>query len=152
MIIGIFYRKKRLNYVVQIINPKRKGDVTTRTLHEEFIFPSDLKENLVDTFSEQVPDGEKFSIGYFEKPGNSKRCIESAENMKAMYKTYRYESTINILCDGQMEGAPEVSRAKRGNSGDSTPCSKRVKRKEEIDSFLSGFVTDIVRTIATLSL
>ena len=51
-----------------------------------------------------------------------------------MYKTYRYESTINIWCDGQMEGAPEVCRAKRRNSGDSTPCSKRVKREEEIDS------------------
>ena len=106
----------------------------------------------MDTFSEQVPDGEKFSVGYFEKPGNSKRCIESAEDTKAMYKTYRFESTINILCDGQMEGAPEVSRAKRGSSGDSTACSKIVKREEEIDSILRDFMTDIVRTIATLSL
>ena len=41
---------------------------------------------------------------------------------------------MKVLCDGWMERAPEVSRAKRGNSGDSTPCSKRVKREEEIDS------------------
>ena len=51
-----------------------------------------------------------------------------------MYKTYRYESTINIWCDGRMEGAPEVSRANRWNSGDSTSCSKSVKREEEIHS------------------
>ena len=48
----------------------------------------------MDTFSEQVPEGENFSVGYFEKPGNSKRWIESAEDLKAMYKTYRYESTV----------------------------------------------------------
>ena len=36
--------KKQFNYVVRIINPKRKSDVTTHTwhgVHEEFIFPSD---------------------------------------------------------------------------------------------------------------
>jgi len=47
-----------------------------------------------------------------------------------------------------MEGAPKVSRAKRENSGDSRPCSKRKKR---LIAFLNSFVTDIVRTIATLS-
>ena len=45
----------------------------------------------MDTFDEQVPDGE-FSIGYYEKPGNSMRWIKSTEDLKAMYKTYRYEN------------------------------------------------------------
>ena len=65
-----------------------------------------------------------------------------------MYKTYRYERTINIWCDGGTERASQVSRAMRGKSGDSTPCSKRVKMDL---AFLSHFVTDIVGTIATLS-
>ena len=41
---------------------------------------------------------------------------------------------MKVLCDGRMEGTPEVSCAKKGNSGDSTSCSMRVKREEEIDS------------------
>ena len=65
-------------------------------VHEEFImFSSNRKDKLVDTFSEQV-QGENFSFSYFEKPGNSKCCIESAEDLKAIYKTYRYVSTIDI--------------------------------------------------------
>ena len=141
--IGIFLQDSQTRnnstmlYELSIL--KGKVIVTTRTwhgVHEEFIFPSDLKEKLVDTFNEQVPEGEDFSCGYFEKPGNSKRWIESTEDLKAMYKTYRYENTINVWCDGRMEGAPEDSRAKRGNSGDSSdkPNSKRAKREEEIDS------------------
>ena len=132
-------RPKQFNYVIRIINPKRKGDVTTHTwhdIHTEFIFPSDLREKLVDTFNEQVPKKEEFSIGYYEKPGNSKCWIESTEDLRAMYKTYRYENTINLWCDGRVEGAPEVSCVKRGNSDDSSdrPNSKRAKREEEIDS------------------
>lgn len=53
-----------------------------------------------------------------------------------MYKTYRYEKTISLWCDGRVEGVPENSCAKRGNSSDNSdrPNSKRARREEEIDS------------------
>jgi len=87
-------------YVVRIINPQRKSDYKVRiwhNIHEKFTSPEAIKEKLRDTFTENVPDNLEFEIGYFEKPGNSKRWIETVDDVEAMY-TVATKVMIPIPC------------------------------------------------------
>ena len=126
---------RSFNYVLRIINPKRKSDAVTRTwhnMHKEFSSPETLRENLMDTFSVQVPEDTDFSIGYYAKPGNSKRWIEINEDLKAMYKMYKHDSTVNLWCDGRIEDVLPSKRSSDSNTND-RPNNKRARREDEID-------------------
>ena len=59
---------------MRIINPKRKSDVITRTWHnfyERFSSCGVLKQKIMATFSQEVPESDAFSVGYYEKLNNS---------------------------------------------------------------------------------
>ena len=127
--------------MVRIINPVRKSVFSVRNWHhvnEKFTSLDDLKTKLIDTFTGQVPNTIlDFNVGYYEKPGNSKRWIGTSDDLEAMYSLYKPDSTITLWCDGRDENADSAtstSQAKRKISADEvTPVGKRAKKEEEID-------------------
>ncbi len=46
------------------------------------------------TFSQEVPESDAFSVGYYEKPNNSKRWIVSQDDLDAMYRSYGKDDTL----------------------------------------------------------
>ncbi len=127
------------NYVVRFINPQRKSDYKVRNwhnVHERFTTPRAVREKLTDCFNEHVPETMFFEIGYYEKPGNSKRWIENPEDLKAMYKSYRRnDETIMLWCDGRNEGSCEnVQKRKSSSDSNDGPQNKRSKRENEIET------------------
>ena len=106
----------KYNYVVQIINPNLKTHFSVRNWHhvnEKFSLPDVLKMKLMETFAEQVPDTSSgFSVGYYEKPGNSKHWIESSDDLDAMYAAYPHNNTITLWCDGKDASANTCGAAK----------------------------------------
>lgn len=124
-------------YVVRFINPQRKSDYKVlkwHNMHERFATPRAVKEKLRESFREHVPEALNFEIGYFEKPGSSKRWIETPEDLDAMYKTYHNEA-IPLWCDARSEGNTDnVPKRKAGSESNDAPQNKRSKREDEIES------------------
>ena len=126
--------------MVRIINPQRKSDYKVRiwhNIHEKFTSPEAIKEKLRDTFTENVPDSLEFEIGYFEKPGNSKRWIETVDDVEAMYCSNQSDDTYTLWCDGRKEGSCSGELLKRKNTCDSDtaePHNKRAKKEDEIET------------------
>ena len=121
-------------YIMRIINPKRKSDIMTRTwhnVHERFASPDVLRQAIVTTFAEQVPESDNFSVGYYEKPGNSKRWIATKDDLDAMYRVYGND-TINLWCEGR---ADVEHPKKRDNSDDrrEQPANKRLRKEKDVD-------------------
>ena len=62
---GSLYQGIILACKSRIINPKRKSDIMTRTWHnvnERFASPDALRQKIVATFAEQVPESDNFSV------------------------------------------------------------------------------------------
>lgn len=105
--------KLQPTYLQGIINPQRKSNYNVRiwhNVHEKFTSPEALKEKLMDTFTEYVPDNIDFKIGYFGKPGNSKLWVETAEDLKAMYDSNHNDDTYTLWCDGRKENSGQSVR------------------------------------------
>ena len=133
---------RKYKYVVQIINPNQKSLFSVRNWHhvnEKFSSPDVLKMKLMETFADQVPDtSSSFSVSYYEKPGNTKRWIESSDDLDAMYTTYPHDKSITLWCDGKVASANTCgaakSHTKRTNSVDEDPpVSKWAKKEQDIE-------------------
>ncbi len=128
---------KHYNYVVRFINPQRKSDYKVRKWHdmnERFTSPEGLKEKLVDTFSEHVPETMEFDMGYYTKPGSQKRWIENSKDLEAMYNS-NCNDDITLWCDGRIEsGSAQVPKRKSSGDTKDEPLSKRAKKEEEIET------------------
>ena len=91
----------------------------------------------MDTFTEYVPDNIDFKIGYFEKPGNSKRWIATAEDLKAMYSINHSDDTYTLWCDGRTEGSDGQAggqKRKKTCDSDSEPNNKKARKEEQIET------------------
>jgi hypothetical protein len=116
----------RYNYLVKIINPKKKSDFVVRMWHgvsEAFKNPSSLKEKLREAFPHDVPSATDFQVGYLE--GNTKRWIVEERDLGAMYESFDDGSKITLWCDGLCEG---------GDTGKSDGESASKKRKTDSQS------------------
>ena len=125
-------------YIVKSINPKRRGDVITRTWHNvqnKFTSPDLFRQKIAVSFAEQVPDSDDFSIGYYEKPGNSKRWIASSDDLEYMYSTCGKDDTITLWCDARVEGDTDSSKKKCNSQDDSREeaTSKRTRKEKDIE-------------------
>lgn len=132
------------NYVVRIINPSKKSDFVVHTWHgvnSKFSSRQALKEKLIETFPEQLEASPDFKLGYFEKPGNSKRWIGTNEDLVGMYGCFHSnESTITLWCEGKKDESQKAHTATEKRKGRqcmedcSEPLSKRAKKDEDIDA------------------
>ena len=87
------------------------------------------------TFTEQIPENDNFSIGYYVKPGNSKRWIANEDDLEAMYRSYNHEDTISLWCDGRTE----VDHAKKSSTSSSDDSNgglntKRARKDKELET------------------
>ena len=97
-----------------------------------------LKEKLVETFPEQLEASIDFKLGYFERPGNSKRWIGTNEDLIGMYGCFlSNENTITLWCEGKKDESQKAHTEKRKGrcmEDCSEPISKRAKKDEDIDA------------------
>ena len=125
-------------YTLKIINPRRKSEVSTQTwhnVHDKFTSPDLLRKKIIASYTEQVPDSDNFEIGYYEKPGNSKRWIISAYDLKAMYSTSARDNSIILWCDARAEPSSDGSSKKKRSyrdDGREELTSKRARRERDI--------------------
>ena len=126
-------------YTLKIINPRRKSEVSTQTwhnVHDKFTSSDLLRQRIIASFTDQVPDSDNFEIGYYEKPGNSKRWIISTDDLEAMYSTSVRDNSITLWCDARVEPSSDgTSKKKRSyrDDGREEPASKRARRERDID-------------------
>ena len=126
------------SYIVRIINPKWKSDVVTQTwhnVHDRFTSPKVLRQKMMATSTEQNLRMTIFSIGYYEKPGNSKCWIANENDLEAMYRSYNLEDAISLWCDGRTE----VDHAKKSSTTSSDDSNdglntKRARKDKELET------------------
>ena len=61
----------------------------------------------MEEYSNMVPENTRFSIGFFEGRGSSKRWLINEEDLKAMYEAVRDNKEITLWCDGIEEKEQE---------------------------------------------
>ena len=108
------------DYLVKIINPKKKSDYIVRIWHgvsEAFKTPTVLREKLRKAFPHDIPSTTEFQIGYLE--GNTKRWVVEERDLRAMpchVHSFNDGSKITLWCDG----CSEIADAGR-SEGESAP-------------------------------
>lgn len=100
-------------------------------MHDKFTHPKALREKLRETFADHLPENDSFNIGYYEKRNNSRRWIESSDDLEAMYAIYNGQDTVNLWCEARLEKSSD------DNTGDLEKSSKKPRRLEEVDSVLN---------------
>ena len=123
-------------YCLKIINPKRKSEVSTKTwhnVHVKFTSPDHLRRRIIASFAEQVPESDNFDVGYYVKPGNSKRWIDSSDDLEAMYSTSGKDNTITLWCDARVDPPTDGSSKKKRSGHDEEPTSKRARKEKDIE-------------------
>jgi len=101
-------------------------------MHEKLASPEALKEKLLDSFPEHVPETKEFDMGYYEKPGNQKRWIESSKDLEVMYGG-NCSDDISLWCDGRTESGGSTQKRKTNSDTGDEPVSKRARKEEEIE-------------------
>lgn len=120
-------------YVVRIINRKWKREYIVwnwHHMHENFTSPENIKVKLRDSFREYIPDNMTFKIGYFEKPGSSKRWLETVEDVQAMYIN-NTDEMFTLWCDGRSnEQMPKYKNTCDNNTSE----NKQTKKENYIET------------------
>ena len=59
----------------------------------------ELKEELIASFGEKLPQLSELECGYLEKRSNAKRWIEEDKDLEVMYQTFEENSEITLWCE-----------------------------------------------------
>lgn len=101
-------------------------------MHEKFTSTEALKEKLLNTFPEHVPDTKEFHMGYYEKPGNQKRWIETTKNLEVMC-CGNCNDDISLWCDGCTESSSNTHERKTNCDTADDPVRKQARKEEKIE-------------------
>ena len=104
----------KCTYAFKIINPRKKGEYVTKTFRADGAFktPEELQDKMYETFSDFLPEGRDFELGFYQGRGGSKTAILDEEDMTSMYEYYSSLSQeISRWCHGEFrsEHQPEPS-------------------------------------------
>ena len=67
-------------------------------MHEKFTSTEALKEKLINTFPEHVPDTKEFDMGYYKQRGNQKHWTETSKDLEVVYGG-NCNDDISLWCD-----------------------------------------------------
>ncbi len=118
-----------LSYRVRIINPKNKRDYMDLTWHkmsERFDSAVQLKQRLIESFSEYVPSTLEFQVGYLEGRGSQKRWIVRSEDLETMYDSNYVNDVIKLWCDGKSKDGARGQKHRNEAESDEPP-TKRIR-------------------------
>ena len=127
------------NYKVKIINPAKKSDVIVRHLNNftgKFDTVMALRLQLIEAFSDQVPNTVDFSVGYYEGSQQSKVWLVTADDLKKMYESIK-RGHITLWCDQKTSESEHASR-KRKRESESTAREEKEEEVERVYTELVG--------------
>jgi len=107
----------RYNYLVKIINPRKKSEFEVQSLitKQKFLSLEDLKEQIILDCKEKVPDPIT-DIGYIE-PGHGlsgkKKWLTSDHDLSEMYEASKGKHDVTIWCYGPAPYSEQVRGRKR---------------------------------------
>ena len=131
-------------YVVRIINHEQRSKHVNKVWHNvknRFMTTKELKEQLIESFEEKLPQFSELELGYVEK--GAKRWIENDEDLEAMYMTFRPNDEIVLWCGGRpsLELSKKKDTRKRKqddlDSSDIVP-NKRSTRESKLEEILQS--------------
>ena len=151
----------KYNYLVKIINPKKKSEFEVQSLKckQKFFSLENLKEQVASDCKEKVPSPLS-DIGYIE-PGHGlagkKKWLTSDQDLVDMYEASKGKHDVTIWCYGPAPSSEPVKGRKRqsagGPDGASAPKASRYDShvdkmaevatiEEELQKIHSGKYTD----------
>ena len=129
-------RESEYSYLVKILNPEQKSKFVTKiwhNMHDRFDSPNSLKEKLVATFKDKLPQLTSLDIGYFERRGSAKRWIED----QAMYRAFSVGEEITLWvhgCRPEDAHVPRSGKKRKRDVSEDTCSSRKQDREARIDS------------------
>ena len=120
-------------YVIRIINHEQRSRHVNKVWHNvknKFMTTKELKEQLIESFEEKLPQLSELELGYVEK--GAKRWIENDEDLEAMYMTFRPNDEIVLWYGGRPSVPVESSKKKE----------TRKRKQDELESSISDTVSN----------
>lgn len=123
------------SYKVRIINPAKKSDVIVRQLNgfsSKFASVNALRLQLIESFSDQVPNTVTFNVGYYDGSQQAKVWLFATDDLQTMYQKYK-GGQISLWCDGRLASENSEERGPKRKK-DSESSTRRQEKEENVES------------------
>ena len=92
-----------------------------------------LRLQLIEAFSDQVPNTVTFNVGYYDGSQQAKIWLFATDDLLTMYQKYTKGGQISLWCDGRLAGEHSEERNLKRKK-DSEGSTRRQEKEEAVES------------------